>query len=75
MKVKKIYEDTQSQEDAIKSEIYKIIDTSVDMEHVKYTENDYEISIKSKILATDKIIEYLKQRGLLFALDIEKYNV
>jgi hypothetical protein len=75
MKVKKIYENTESAEDIIKEKIYNIIDDFVYMEHVKFTENDYEISIKSKIDAADKIVEYLKQRGLILALNAEKYNI
>ena len=75
MKVKKIYEETESAEDIIKEKIFKIIDDFVYVEHVKFTENDYEISIKSKIEASDRILEYLKEKGLVFALDVQKYNL
>jgi len=73
MKVRKIYEDIDD-EISLQEKIMEILDYELETQQVRYTD-DIEISTESKSKAALKIIEYLKQRGLLLALDAEKYNL
>ena len=57
--------------------IDNIISDNVDLRHVEYTEDDYEIDPESRNNAASIIYSKLKEMGVNFDLiyDIKKYNL
>ena len=75
MKINKFNEENINPlEQELELRIYTIMSYEIEMRQVKYSD-DYEISDESMEIAAKKIVEYLKSRGLMYALDAEKYNL
>ena len=59
----------------LNNKLYNIIYNELELEYVKYTENDVQISYESIRNACDKIISYFGGEFLLSALDTKKFNL
>jgi len=77
MKIERFNEEFEfdKQIDELVSIIYNIIDNNVYTQSVEYGDGDVEISNNSKYDTSKKIIEYLKEQGLLTALTAKKFNI
>ena len=77
MRVKKFNEKFNpynSTEEELEANIRDIIESELETQQVRYSD-DIEISSDSIDTAAKKVMEYLKSRGLSFALDVEKFNI
>lgn len=80
MKIFKFFEnsvDSNEETDLIYNNIYNIISNEIEMQDVKFTDGDVEISPKSIKSATNLVLKYLKDIGVDFDLLIKsnKYNI
>lgn len=60
--------------EVLEDDIYRILDHELEMDFMPYTDDEI-ITEKSKRKSVEKIIEHLKTKGLLIALDANEYNI